>query len=196
MTVYSIAPRNMPALRDYRFPGDEALYHALNDLSSPALTAASRLLSNRSLELAFVGFILGYVFVRHRRRALSTFLLTIATITLSDRLGAAVLKPAFGRLRPCYALAPGQFHQGEPVAHSGSLPSIHASNAFAGALPLSLGAPELAPIVYGVAALIALSRVQLGVHWPSDILAGAIVGTLIALGLVMLSRFLARQSGP
>jgi len=185
----------MRPLRDFRFPGDEAVYQALNGLDWAWIQPVSRLFSNRSFEIGLALLVFLYVLVRHRPRALATFVLTVAAIAVNDRLGAAVLKPAFARQRPCYALAPGQFHQGEPVAHSGSLPSSHASNAFAAALPLSLGAPELAPLVYGVATLVALSRVQLGVHWPSDIAVGAVVGTLIAGGLVALYRFLARRAG-
>jgi undecaprenyl-diphosphatase len=175
-------------LHDFRLPGDEVLYHALNDLDWPWLVELSRLLSNRGLEIALVVLLLAHVLYHHRSRALATVLLTVGAIIVSDRLGAAVFKPAFARQRPCYALGPGEFHRREQVAHSGSMPSLHASNAFAAALPLSLGAPELAPVVYGVATLIALSRVQLGVHWPSDILAGAVIGTLIAAGLVALCR--------
>jgi undecaprenyl-diphosphatase len=184
----------MRPLRDFRLPGDEAIYHVLNGLDSRGVDAVSRLLSNRSFEIGLAVLLFLYVLVRHRRRAVATFILTVTAIAVNDRFGAAVLKPTFARERPCYALPPGEFHQGEPVAHSGSLPSSHASNAFAGALPLSLGAPELSAVVYGIASLIALSRVQLGVHWPSDIAVGAIVGSLTAGGLVALYRFLAHRA--
>jgi membrane-associated phospholipid phosphatase len=60
-----------------------------------------------------------------------------------------------------------------------SFPSAHASTSFAGALAYSrLGLPRRA--LYGLAASIALSRLYLGVHYPSDTLAGAALGTLLA----------------
>lgn len=60
-----------------------------------------------------------------------------------------------------------------------SFPSAHASTSFAGALSYSrLGLPR-APL-YGLAAGLALSRLYLGVHHPSDILAGALLGSLLA----------------
>lgn len=60
-----------------------------------------------------------------------------------------------------------------------SFPSAHASTAFAGALAYSrLGVPA-APL-YGLAGALALSRVYLGVHYPSDIAAGALLGTAVA----------------
>ncbi len=60
-----------------------------------------------------------------------------------------------------------------------SFPSAHAATSFAGALAYSrLGLPA-APL-YGLAGAIAASRVYLGVHYPSDVLAGAVLGTALA----------------
>jgi len=62
-----------------------------------------------------------------------------------------------------------------------SFPSGHAATSFAGATMLSLFAPRLAPALYLLAASIAFSRIYVGVHWPLDVLAGAVLGTLLAL---------------
>lgn len=57
-----------------------------------------------------------------------------------------------------------------------SFPSGHALHAFAFAMLLSGAYPALAPLVWSFAVLVGLSRVVLGVHYPSDVLAGAAIG--------------------
>lgn len=60
-----------------------------------------------------------------------------------------------------------------------SFPSAHASTAFAGALAYSrLGLPRVP--LYALAAGLSYSRLYLGVHYPSDVLAGALLGTAVA----------------
>ena len=63
------------------------------------------------------------------------------------------------------------------------MPSGHATTAFAAALAAGLVHPRLRVPLLVLAGLIAVSRVWLGVHYPSDVLVGAAVGSAVAGGL-------------
>lgn len=63
-----------------------------------------------------------------------------------------------------------------------SFPSAHATSSFAVATAMTRVAPEAA-IVFALAAALSLGRPYLGMHYPSDVLAGAILG--VALGLIV-----------
>ncbi len=67
-----------------------------------------------------------------------------------------------------------------PVVSRMSFPSAHATTAFAAAGAYRRAAPAAAPALYGAAALFAFTRPYLGVHYPSDVLGGAALGTLVA----------------
>ena len=60
-----------------------------------------------------------------------------------------------------------------------SLPSAHATASFASAAAMSRIAPRRAPALYAGAVLMGLTRPYLGMHYPSDVLAGAVLGTLL-----------------
>lgn len=65
-----------------------------------------------------------------------------------------------------------------PTVSRLSFPSAHATTSFAAAAAYRSVGP--APILYGFATLLAVSRPYLGVHYPTDVLAGVALGTLVA----------------
>jgi undecaprenyl-diphosphatase len=81
-----------------------------------------------------------------------------------------------------------------PVTHS--FPSGHATVSFACAAVLALAVPRLRAPLFLLAALIAFSRVYVGVHYPFDVVAGAVLGVLIAIALRRLARALRRSEPP
>ena len=74
-----------------------------------------------------------------------------------------------------------------PTPHTGSFPSGHSATAFACATVIAWGSPRLAVPAFVLAALVAWSRVYVGVHWPLDMLGGAALGVLVAIALLKLA---------
>jgi undecaprenyl-diphosphatase len=77
------------------------------------------------------------------------------------------------------------------TVHSSSFPAGHAATAFAGAVLLAFVAPRCAPFALALATLIATSRVYVGVHYPTDVVAGAALGAVAGAA----GAFVVRRSG-
>jgi undecaprenyl-diphosphatase len=91
-----------------------------------------------------------------------------------------VLKRRFRRQRPCELAPHPLFGQIRPPDRY-SFPSGHTMNAFAIATVLGLQYPALMPALALIAAAIAASRLVIGLHFASDVLAGALLGLPIGL---------------
>jgi undecaprenyl-diphosphatase len=110
--------------------------------------------------------------------------LLLASDFVADGLSLA-LRQAIGRDRP-----PLVYPEPKPlvaVPHSGAFPSGHASTAFACATVIAWASPRLRVPAFVLAAAIAWSRVYVGVHWPLDVLGGAVLGVLVSTVLLKLA---------
>jgi undecaprenyl-diphosphatase len=124
-------------------------------------------------------------------RTIGLTLLTAAATFAADSVCFG-LKDAIDRTRPFVA-----HPQIDPlyVVHSSSFPAGHAATAFAGATLLSYVAPRPAPAFLVLAALIGYSRVYVGVHYPGDVVVGALLGVAIGVVAIGLLVFVQRRSG-
>ncbi|MBX3042419.1 MAG: phosphatase PAP2 family protein [Candidatus Kapabacteria bacterium] len=107
----------------------------------------------------------------------------ILTIIISDQISSSVLKEYFGRIRPCHTLPDVNLLVG--CGGGKSFPSSHAVNNFASATVTTYFFKKNYMLFYSIAAIVAISRVYVGVHFPLDITAGAIIGTLIGFGVAI-----------
>jgi len=102
-------------------------------------------------------------------------------LLVADQLSSHFLKPLFERPRPCHIMTDINLLVNCGAGYS--LPSSHATNAFAQAALFSLTAKRTRWYLWAFAATVALSRVFVGVHYPFDILAGALVGTSVGIAV-------------
>ncbi len=125
------------------------------------------------------------------------FLLTLLAVAIAD-LAAAELKGVFDVERPS-----SRYAEPRPLVHApldGSFPSGHAATSFAAATVLTFARPRWAPAFFLLALAIGFSRIYVGVHYPLDVVGGAVLGILVATALRWLVAALrssraARRSG-
>lgn len=124
--------------------------------------------------------LLGISWTKGGKRGKIAVVGVILLIIASDQTGYRLLKEFFARPRPCDILADVI----TPIGCTGtySFPSNHALNNFAAAFFFYKLFPKLKWILFITAGLVAISRVYLGLHYPSDIIGGALIG--IAFGYI------------
>lgn len=149
------------------------------------------------LVLAAMGLRLARPAARNRLDSLiAGSVLVFATVAAAG-IADDVLKIVFGRARPFLWLAGNNsgfsfFRYGAKVA---SFPSGHATTSFAAAIVFGWLFPRWRFAFAIFACVIAASRVAAGAHYPSDVVAGAALGSLVATGIVRQSRIRGRFDG-
>jgi undecaprenyl-diphosphatase len=128
--------------------------------------------------------------VAQRRLLPLTGLAAAVSLLLAD-LSATLIKGLVERPRPEFtdpSIAPAVATPADP-----SFPSGHTTTAFACAVAVSVLHPRYRAPLIGVAALVGVSRLYLGVHFPIDVMAGAAVGTSVGLVTGLAARSALRE---
>jgi undecaprenyl-diphosphatase len=157
---------------------DKSLFLLINHvLTSGVLDAFFTVITNGKFWI-LPGILAALVYLKvEKKRALIVLLLAAATVALSDPVCARIIKPFFHRLRPCNPsdlVEGGRFLLG--YKSSFSFPSSHAMNMFGQAALFSFFYPRRGPWFFLFAACIGFSRIYVGVHYPLDVLGGAVLG--------------------
>ena len=160
------------------------LYFFNHTLSCKALDSFFLLITNVNHWYIAYSILLGICFVKGGTKGKLAVAGVLLLIIFADQFSHRVLKEIFLRPRPCNAL-------GDIITPAGcngtySFPSNHAFNNFAAATFFFILYKNLKWILFTTATLIALSRIYLGLHYPSDVLAGAAFGVLFGYLFAML----------
>ncbi|MBI5058362.1 phosphatase PAP2 family protein [candidate division KSB1 bacterium] len=172
---------------------DRSTFEALNQwFSGSFFDALMPLLSDFYIWAIPVAIVWLWFFVRADRRGRIIALCAFLVIAATDQLAASVIKPYVQRQRPCNVIPATRLYLDgnwqttdkfglTTYKTSYSFPSNHAANIAGQAMYWSYFYPHLTPVFMFAAAVVGWSRIYMGLHYPSDVLVGYLLGAIIAL---------------
>ncbi len=163
----------------YPYPNmDTAVFYWIDQhLQSPMLDAFMGFMTNKK-NFVWPGIIVGaFLVLTGKARGIAFLVVAGIMVAVNDAFSHYILKSVFARPRPCHVVDILQHIQ--HCSNSYSFPSNHAGNSFTIAALSTLCYRNSILLVGTLASLICISRVYLGQHYLSDVIAGAACGILM-----------------
>lgn len=164
---------------------DQALFIAINKgLSNPFFDWLMPLLRNKYFWVPLYLFLIIFLTRNYGKWGFFCIVFMLITFAVSDYTSASIIKPAFERLRPCNdPMLKSEMNAVVGCGSGFSFPSSHATNHFGIAMFL-IGTfyarwKWISPLALFWAFSICFAQVYVGVHYPVDVISGAILGCII-----------------
>jgi undecaprenyl-diphosphatase len=163
---------------------DQAIFLFLNGLNHSGLDPVMSFFSEKWVWLPLYAILLGILIYKYRFKALWVVLALALSIVVADRGTSGLMKPGFERLRPCHEPSLiDSIHLVDGCGGKYGFPSSHAANTFALAafFYFLFAGNKWRYTLIAWAVIVTYSRIYLGVHYPLDVIAGAIFGWVVAM---------------
>lgn len=155
------------------------------------------IISNIKYFLIPIGLFWFFLVLKKDIKTRTVAVIILLLIGVSNLVNSDLLKPVFQRPRPYKAMSNVHYYKKNwhitskiektKRVKKNSFPSSHAVNIFAAAFFLSYYFRKFWPLFYLIAVLVGYSRIYMGVHYPFDVIAGAVEGTLFGIMFVWIS---------
>jgi len=176
---------------------DTQLFLFLNGLHNEAFDSIMAWISGKTTWWPFYLLLLLYLGWTRRWQLVPIIFFIALVVTLADQTSVHLFKEVFERLRPCHepALKEAVHIVNGRCGGMYGFVSSHAANTFAVAMLLLLIQRKrwFTALMLTWAAIVSYSRIYLGVHYPGDVLGGAVLGVLCGLLVYLLFSWTVQQ---
>ncbi|MEM8893426.1 MAG: phosphatase PAP2 family protein [Bacteroidota bacterium] len=161
---------------------DHGLFIILNSLNHPVVDPIMVFFSAKLVWIPLYAFLIYFLFKTFGKQGFIYLTALLLAVGASDQLTSSVMKPGFERLRPCHD--PTLSEEITIVDRCGGkygFASGHAANSFmlATFFTVLFGSLKKFRWLFLWSGIVAYSRVYLGVHFPGDIIVGALLGSMM-----------------